>query len=249
MTLERIDGCGEDVPAPRLRVAVVEGGGGAHETVYGRRTLCRGDVLLLRPGGWQAFVSRGDLRLLRLEVPADHQAADDGRRRLLFAARACDGPAAFWVAGPTLERLGDEDDPLAALAAGVASELAAAVRETPHAAVVAGAAALEADPARGWTAAALAGAAELDPAYLSRLFRRHAGRPPMAYLNRRRAESAAAWLLRTDAPIRDVAAAVGWPAGNTFARCFRRHFGISARDFRALRRPDGLPVAAPAADA
>ena len=237
-----VAGTHEHGPADRLRVVVVVDGDGTHETVYGRRRLCRGDVLLLRPGAWQAFEGKPTLRLIVLELDADGESmlATPALRRLSLTARVCDGAAALWMSGPgiaaCLEAL-EEGEPewLGRLADGVAADLNAALpeAESPHPAVVAALRALEASPTRAWTMPDLAAAAGIVPAYLSRLFRRQVGRPPMAYLNRRRAEAAAALLLRGDEPVGDVATAVGWPPGNTFSRCFRRHFGCSAQAFRA----------------
>lgn len=84
-----------------------------------------------------------------------------------------------------------------------------------------------------WTLTALAQRVQLDPAYLTRLFTTHCGRPPMAYLNRLRLERAAGMLLRSDHPIGQIAAKVGMPDANYFTRRFGKHFGITPTQMRS----------------
>jgi AraC family L-rhamnose operon transcriptional activator RhaR len=83
-----------------------------------------------------------------------------------------------------------------------------------------------------WTLDRLSEAMQIDPYYLSRLFRKCVGVPPMTYLARCRAERAASLLLGTDRPIKEIAAAVGWGSLHTFGRQFRAHFAISASAYR-----------------
>lgn len=94
---------------------------------------------------------------------------------------------------------------------------------------------LEGELARDWSLAELAAAAHLDPAYFVRLFKNSVGEPPLHYLARRRAESAAALLLSTSLPIGEIGARVGWDVPAYFARRFRAHFGVSANEFRRRR--------------
>ncbi len=94
-----------------------------------------------------------------------------------------------------------------------------------------------------WGLVELAKMLDLNRSYLVRLFKRHTGQSPMAWLARRRAEKAAVLLLTTDMPIALVGKQVGWHDPNYFARRFRAAFGISAREYRqqlpcpALVRP------------
>ncbi|MGH3147785.1 MAG: AraC family transcriptional regulator [Rubrobacter sp.] len=92
---------------------------------------------------------------------------------------------------------------------------------------------LEADPARRWSLGELSGELSVDGSYLARLFKSGTGLPPIAYLNRHRAELAANLLLRTDLPVSRVGERVGWHDPNYFARRFKAHFGVSATAYRA----------------
>jgi AraC family L-rhamnose operon transcriptional activator RhaR len=92
---------------------------------------------------------------------------------------------------------------------------------------------LEARPAHPWTLTGLAEALHVTPNYLIRIFRSSTGLPPMTYLTRHRAETAAILLTTTNDPVAQVGAAVGWPDQNYFARRFRAHFGLSPSAYRA----------------
>jgi AraC family L-rhamnose operon transcriptional activator RhaR len=117
----------------------------------------------------------------------------------------------------------------------------AVVRPEPrvHPFVVEGVRMLEADPSRLWSLAELAERLSVDRSYLARLFKAGTGLPPMAYLNRHRAELAATLLLRTDRPVSRIGEEVGWPDPNYFARRFKAHFGSSATAYRAKMTPPG----------
>jgi AraC family L-rhamnose operon transcriptional activator RhaR len=110
-----------------------------------------------------------------------------------------------------------------------------------HVAVINGTRLLEEQYARAWTLDELAGELRIDPSYLARLFKRATGLPPMMYLARYRAERAASLLLRTNRPVSDIAAEVGWDDPNHFARRFRDHFGISASAYRARFQATSAP--------
>jgi AraC family L-rhamnose operon transcriptional activator RhaR len=98
--------------------------------------------------------------------------------------------------------------------------------------VVAGVRLLEEDLAHEWSLPELAAIVHLNASYLARLFKSCTGRAPMAYLAHRRAELAGALLLRTNYPIARIGQETGWSDPNYFARCFRAHFGMSARAYR-----------------
>ncbi|MBA3699055.1 MAG: AraC family transcriptional regulator [Planctomycetes bacterium] len=83
-----------------------------------------------------------------------------------------------------------------------------------------------------WGLVELAKRLQLNRSYLVRLFKRHTGQSPMAWLARQRAEKAAVLLLTTDKAIAAIGREVGWHDPNYFARRFRAAFGISARQYR-----------------
>jgi transcriptional regulator GlxA family with amidase domain len=67
---------------------------------------------------------------------------------------------------------------------------------------------------------------------LTRLFTDHVGRSPAAYVEHTRLDHAAALLVRTDLPIKRVAAAVGYPDPALFTRAFSRRLGTPPGRFR-----------------
>lgn len=71
---------------------------------------------------------------------------------------------------------------------------------------------------------------------LERAFRRHLDRGINAELTRRRLEVFRRMLLSTDAPICELAPEVGFNTMVHLRRCFRRAYGMSAREYRATRR-------------
>lgn len=87
--------------------------------------------------------------------------------------------------------------------------------------------------AEEWTLERLAARTGLAADRLGRLFRAAVGQPPMAYLNRLRAEQAASLLLRSGRPVAEIGAAVGWHDPNYCARRFRESYGCSPRAYRA----------------
>jgi AraC family L-rhamnose operon transcriptional activator RhaR len=102
----------------------------------------------------------------------------------------------------------------------------------PDAAVLTAVQALEERLDYDWGLVELSNLLNLNRSYLVRLFKRHTGHSPMAWLARRRAEKAAVLLLTTDLPVALVGRAVGWHDPNYFARRFRAAFGQSAREYR-----------------
>jgi AraC family transcriptional regulator, L-rhamnose operon transcriptional activator RhaR len=102
-----------------------------------------------------------------------------------------------------------------------------------HPAVVEAMRLLDSQLAHHWTLKELANQLHLSPGYLLRLFKSSTGMPPMAYLARRRVETAAGLLLHTDQPVTQIGRSVGWPDQNYFARRFKAHFGLSATTYRS----------------
>ena len=95
---------------------------------------------------------------------------------------------------------------------------------------------LDRDLQRRWTLEELAGQLYVGTFHLVRQFNRWVGLPPIAYLNRRRAERAAMLLATTDVPIGSIGAEVGWPDPSQFSRRFRQHMEVSPRSYRAQSR-------------
>ena len=102
----------------------------------------------------------------------------------------------------------------------------------PHPAVIEALHLFEQRLSEDWTLSGLARQVHLEPSYFARRFKAETGLPPLQCLARQRAERAASLLLRTDLSIGEIARAVGWPDPNYFARRFRRHFQLSASQYR-----------------
>ena len=87
----------------------------------------------------------------------------------------------------------------------------------------------------------------LEPSYLSRSFRKYFGISPINYLISRRLSMAAQYLKKTDLPVQEIAAAVGYRELFHFSKIFKKHFGISPAGFRkntggiSPAAEDGLP--------
>lgn len=69
--------------------------------------------------------------------------------------------------------------------------------------------------------------------HLTRLFTEHVGRSPAAYVEQARLDHAAALLVRTDLPIKQVASAVGYADVTQFTRAFTRRLGTPPGRFRS----------------
>jgi len=79
---------------------------------------------------------------------------------------------------------------------------------------------------------ALARAAQMSPAHLSRVFRAELGVSPVAALRLMRLDRAAQLLARTNAAINDIAQRCGFDNAFHFSRAFRNAYRCSPRDFR-----------------
>ncbi|MER7672812.1 AraC family transcriptional regulator [Kitasatospora sp. NPDC096128] len=99
--------------------------------------------------------------------------------------------------------------------------------------VAAALAAVHADPARAWSAEALAARAGVSRATLNRRFTALAGRPPMAYLTWWRLTRAAALLRRGTDPLAAVAGEVGYGSAYALSHAFVREFGTTPGRYRA----------------
>jgi len=77
---------------------------------------------------------------------------------------------------------------------------------------------------------------EISTANLSRLFRHEFGVGFSRYLTELRLESAVALLNSTSLPISEVAMRCGFSTSCYFIRIFRRHFGVTPKDYRRRER-------------
>jgi AraC family transcriptional regulator len=82
--------------------------------------------------------------------------------------------------------------------------------------------------------AELAAAANVHPAHLGRVFRRHYGVSIAAYLRRLRLDRAAAKLAESDTPVARIAAEEGFADQSHFTRAFKRHTGATPARYRRL---------------
>lgn len=105
-----------------------------------------------------------------------------------------------------------------------------------HPSVVRAARLLECELTRRWTLTDLASAVNLAPAYLVRLFARQVGLPPIAYLNRLRAEQAGVLLIETDLSVAVIGARVGWGDPTYTSRRFKACFAITPAAYRSAFR-------------
>jgi AraC-like DNA-binding protein len=78
----------------------------------------------------------------------------------------------------------------------------------------------------------LARAAHVAPEYLCRVFRRHLNLGPLECAGLARLERAAALLIRSNLPVRQIADAVGFASPYHFSAKFRKIYGLSPRDYR-----------------
>lgn len=89
-------------------------------------------------------------------------------------------------------------------------------------------------PERAWTLDALATEARVSRATLVRIFRKAAGLAPLAFLSELRLELARHRLASTNVRLASLAAEVGYESESSFARAFRRRFGMSPGKSRVV---------------
>lgn len=253
---------GQDIHAHDfLEVEVIAGGTGYHVTAQGRRPARAGDLYVLRPGTWHGyddchglFIATasvapsalvGEAAVLR-DIPTLrdllwHRPTAAGNHGVYTASIGADRATEAAGRISALKRDLDERPANQPLLLGqlltVLGTLAEAVvgddhERQLHPAVAAVLDELDAAVEKDWRLEELATLVSLDPAYLSRLFRRHVGLPPIGYLARARAERAAALLARTSEPVARIGALVGWPDPAYFTRRFRALFGITPTGYR-----------------
>ena len=242
-----------------LEIAVVLSGKALHRTIHGVTTVTVGDVFVLRPGDWHAYEACRALRLanciLGLDLlagplawlrndpalgqlvlgPATIHLDPTARERVLAVLERIVALQADGIERRRIDLIGELLLFLAELGRGITSS--PGHRHAPHTAVEQVIAVLTADLARDWALDGLAATTALDPSYLVRLFRKHTGLSPMAWLARARGERSAILLLTTDAAVADIGARVGWPDPTNFSRRFRSLFRQTPSAYR-----EQLPV-------
>ncbi|WP_330289647.1 AraC family transcriptional regulator [Streptomyces sp. NBC_00576] len=106
---------------------------------------------------------------------------------------------------------------------------AAALNDPP---VTAALHAIHRDPAAPWTVAGLAAEAGLSRAPFARRFAMLVGQPPLGYLTWWRMATAARLLRMSDAPLRSIAAQVGYTSEFAFVHAFKRTHGAAPGAYR-----------------
>jgi AraC family transcriptional regulator, alkane utilization regulator len=94
-------------------------------------------------------------------------------------------------------------------------------------------------PDHPWTVAELAAEVALSRAAFSARFRQVVGEPPKRYLTRTRLAHAATLLHQTDASLAEIALRIGYGSEFSFAKAFKRNFGIAPGTYRG--RQHGVP--------
>lgn len=254
-----------------LELAIVLGGSGVHLSSSGEHPLAAGSAVVVAPGGWHCYERCDRLEVLNIYVGQGLLSgelarlldgpAGEGQSGNWAQLGTCVGalaPEAMAEVAGSLQRLQEPSVPrlartgyllvvvgtlFASLGYARAGPPAPArnPRQGFHPAVRAALQHMEAAPERAWSLRDLAKAAAVSPAYLSRLFRRDLGLPPMHYLARLRAERAAALLLASDRPVAAVGRAVGWHDPNYLSRRFKHFFSLPPSAYRASRSGASAP--------
>ncbi|NUR97664.1 MAG: helix-turn-helix transcriptional regulator [Kribbellaceae bacterium] len=213
-----------------FEIAVVVAGSGTHVSAAGEVLLEPDSVVVIRPGEWHGYVGCSGLVVRNAYLGADVFGLLSGA---LVPARAGVARVGAGVAGLSAGVTGLSAGVTGAGAGVTGGGLQAAV----HPAVQHAMRVLEADLAESWTLEQLAARVNLAPGYLIRVFGKHVGMSPMAYLNRIRAERAAGLLIETELPVSTIGAAVGWHDPSHATRRFHATFGLSPTQYRATFRP------------
>jgi AraC family L-rhamnose operon transcriptional activator RhaR len=243
-----------------FEVCWVEGGTGRFVVDGAEHPIGPGSLLFARPGVRHQIISDRPPGI-RLAWVAFHLRAPtaEGELAALFAAFASAGRAlardadgrvaALWSAlratggGPALPGQDAATTGIAqALLVALAQAGAETLRPRPSGApdgVAAGAGAIRQalryvhdNLDRSLPVEELARHVHLSRRQLTRLFTDHVGKSPAAYVEHTRLDHAAALLVRTDLPIKRVAAAVGYSDAALFTRAFSRRLGAPPGRFR-----------------
>ncbi len=96
--------------------------------------------------------------------------------------------------------------------------------------------AMHAEPSRSWSLEELAGLAAMSRTTFIDRFKAAAGMPPMTYLHQWRIRLAERELRTGDAPIAQLAPALGYGSESAFSNAFKRTAGLSPRKYRDASR-------------
>jgi transcriptional regulator GlxA family with amidase domain len=88
------------------------------------------------------------------------------------------------------------------------------------------------------TLADIADRASMSTRSLSRHFRHQTGTTPLHWLNRQRIRRAQQLLEKTDQPVEQIGAMVGFTSPTAFRQCFRQTVGVNPRDYRRAFPPE-----------
>jgi AraC-like DNA-binding protein len=80
--------------------------------------------------------------------------------------------------------------------------------------------------------AALTGMSGMSESHVLRVFKRYQGCSPFQYISRLRLSAATDALIQTDKSITEIALDLGFNDSNYFTRAFRKHLGLSPREYR-----------------
>lgn len=97
-------------------------------------------------------------------------------------------------------------------------------------------AAIHADPGGAWSVERMASVAAMSRSSFADRFGALLGRPPLRYVTAVRMQAAADALARTEAGLAEIAVGVGYRAEEAFCRSFKRHFGVTAGQWRRESR-------------
>jgi AraC-like DNA-binding protein len=107
---------------------------------------------------------------------------------------------------------------------------------------------MHASPAAPWTVEQLAARNGLSRSVFAQRFTALVGEPPVSYLTWWRMTSAGRMLRESDAPLRKVAAQVGYSSEFAFAKAFKRAYGVAPGTYRrsAMIDTSSVPTRTPA---
>jgi AraC family transcriptional regulator len=220
---------------------------GVYDEIYGKRgRVCRRSMLVYHPPGEVHSQHFNDSagRLFRVEMsPA-------WLERVREMTAALDDPAEFhggalpWLAAKLYREFREMDEVSPLAIEGLTLELVAATSRQQRAAI----ASVRKPPrwlkearemihARSCgerlTLSEIAQAVGVHPVYLAREFRRVYRCTVGEYVRRLRIEFACREIVRSDAPLVDIAAAAGFYDQSHFSRTFKRHVGLTPAQYRA----------------